>query len=196
MVEEVACEKIPRLESFDSHDIGSLLFCRTYPQFLKMADIILSKKCPFCHLDPEVNKVLSETKLWRVWDNPYPHTHQLHHIMVVPKPHLTHLHHLTPHILENLGEALEWICLKYDLTGGGISMRFGNPEYNAGTVRHLHLNIQVPDLTGGVKITLSKTPEKMDENRQRMWVFEELRQGGRLEELSEKERGLVEGRLE
>lgn len=75
-------------------------------------------------------------------------------------------------------------------------MRFGDPRLNAGSVRHLHVNIQVPDGTGRVQVTLAKEPEEIEEKREILSIFEKMRQGATLQELGHEERALVIGRLE
>ena len=49
----------------------------------------------------------------------------------------------------------------FKIPGGGFVCRFGDRKFNAGTVGHQHFQIQVPDGTGPVKVTLFKsdTPE-------------------------------------
>jgi hypothetical protein len=44
-------------------------------------------------------------------------------------------------------------------------MRFGNPDFNASTIRHLHAHIQEPDLTGPAKATLAKDRSPQEEAR-------------------------------
>ena len=95
--------------------------------------------------------------LW-VWLNPYPQKFHSHHVMIVPRRHIAggNVSDLTPEEWLQILDALKWAIEFYQIPGGGFVGRFGDPEYNAGTISHLHFQIQVPDRTGNVKATFFK----------------------------------------
>ncbi len=74
-------------------------------------------------------------------------------------------------------------------------MRFGSPEYNAGSVLHQHANIIVPNGNGPVQVTLAKDTDKIHDITERMAAFELLRTGASVESLTIEQQALVKGRL-
>ncbi|MFH1089436.1 MAG: hypothetical protein V1716_03365 [Candidatus Uhrbacteria bacterium] len=139
-------------------------------------------RCLFCQLDHKKNQPLNKQGefdpegrdwplLW-VWLNPYPQKHHSHHIMIVPRRHIAdgNISDLTPDEWLQILDAIKWAIDFYQIPGGGFVGRFGDPEYNAGTISHLHFQIQVPDRTGNVKATFCKdrspVPEAARLNRE------------------------------
>ncbi|HEY4493301.1 MAG TPA: hypothetical protein VJB98_01640 [Candidatus Paceibacterota bacterium] len=139
--------------------------------------------CPFCKVDP--TKIIIEGNHVRLlWCNP-PHKHTKKHLLIVPKNHIT-----TPNDFMN-EEWLEflhffcWALDEYDMKGGGLGLRFGDPMFNAGSIEHFHWNLWEPDGTGRVQMTLAKEPEENAESAARAGrfaaIYERLRDEGHLE---------------
>jgi hypothetical protein len=61
------------------------------------------------------------------------------------------------------------------LPGAALVMRFGEVKRNAGSIRHLHCNIMVPDATKRVQATLAKDAGKVAEKLQVLHVWEKMR---------------------
>jgi len=74
-------------------------------------------------------------------------------------------------------------------------MRIGDPTYNAGSVRHIHANILVPDGTGRVRVTLAKEKEATASKMQILRVFELMRQGKEFGDLDPEDAALVQDRF-
>ena len=53
---------------------------------------------------------------------------------------------LDPNAGKELLEFVAWAEEKYKIPGGGWSMRFGDTNYSAGTVNHIHVQFIQPDL--------------------------------------------------
>lgn len=113
--------------------------------------------CPFCpkyfakyHPKP----ILRETKSWFVTENmnPYEGTHL--HLLLVPKKHVTFPHELSQAAKLDLFQAIEWCTKEFKLPTGSILLRFGNPELNGSSVKHIHAHIIVGNTksNGGEKI--------------------------------------------
>ena len=181
---------------------------RTYRQFLDMVDKAGNGICPFCpeHFDASKNCVIGKhgyrEEVWLAWKNPYPINHSSHHFIIAPARHITHLNDMTAEDWGNMNFLIREIVK--DLPGGCVAIRFGDPNLNAGSIRHLHVNIIVPDGTGDVQVTLAKNPQKKEEARSRVLAFEKLRLAGisaenapqQAEEiLSPEEMKIVDGRL-
>lgn len=177
----------------DQEDIGTLLNVRSLAQYSEMVARILSGHCPFCELDEKINKVFMEVAGWKVWDNPFPLKHTSEHLVLAPRKHVTHFAYLDNDDWRSIQAIVSGTTLR--LSGGALVFRFGDPRKNAGSVRHLHANIIVPDGTGRVQATLAKNPEEISEKRAILVIFEKLRTGTQLGQLSEEELALVRERI-
>ena len=116
----------------------------------RMEDIIEAGHCPFCrenlckyHQEP----ILKEGKFWIVTTNQWPYKHSKHHFLLIYKVHAVNLSDLSPAAGQELFELLAEIEESYQLKGGGFAMRFGDTDYSAGTINHLHIQLIEPDLT-------------------------------------------------
>lgn len=131
-----------------------------------MEEIIAADHCPFClenlqkyHQEP----ILKEGKYWLLTTNKWPYTNTKYHFLLIHKTHIEHLLELTPEAGAELIEIAQWTAKEYDIPGGGLAMRFGDTEYSAGTVAHLHVQLLQPDIdTPGydeapVRIKIGKT---------------------------------------
>ena len=145
----------------------NLANAREAEQKAVMEDIVEAKHCPFCrenlckyHQEP----ILKEGKFWLVTNNQWPYKHTKHHFLLIYKVHAVSLNDLSPAAGQELFELLAEIEQAYDLKGGGFAMRFGDTDYSAGTVNHLHIQLIEPDLTDPdfvpVRIKIGKETEK------------------------------------
>jgi len=132
-----------------------------------MATIIDNAECPFCmtnlakyHKEP----ILLDGKYWLATKNQWPYEHTKYHFMAILKTHKENLNELTAEEGAELITMLGELQTKYALPGGGMSMRFGDMLYSAGTVKHLHAFLIQPDATAPdfepVRVKLGKTPKK------------------------------------
>lgn len=187
--------EIPKIAGLNRDQVLTLMNCRSYKQYLSMVSGYEAGQCPFCDPLGEQNIVLYEDLGWRVWKNPYPIDHTYLHLIMAPKQHVTFVGDISPSDFEAMGRIFKWARREFELIGGAFAMRFGSPQFNAGSVLHLHTNIIVPDGSGAVQVTLAKDPEKVTETIARMRIFEKLRHGAELPDLSLEEAGLIEGRM-
>ncbi|MCL2110228.1 hypothetical protein FWH30_01435, partial [Microgenomates group bacterium] len=78
---------------------------------------------------------------------------------------LTDLAQLTPKMHQEFFEMVNWAIKEYGVSGGAFCFRFGDSNYSAGTVAHLHAQFIVPDLekTGyePVRFKIGKDKEKL-----------------------------------
>lgn len=170
---------------------------RTLRQYLEYIKDQLSGVCPFCKLDLEKNIMVASNDVWTAWKNPYPLNNTDLHLVMAPREHLTHIRDLMTEDWLAFGELLETISILFSnqMPGGGLIMRFGDQEFHAGSIKHLHANLIVPNLRGEVRIPLAKDPEEIEEKRKIIEVFEKIRSGTKPEDLSLKEFELVKDRL-
>jgi diadenosine tetraphosphate (Ap4A) HIT family hydrolase len=177
----------------DQEDIGTLLNVRSLAQYTEMVGRILSGHCPFCELDEKINRVIVEIGGWRIWENPFPLKHTSDHFVLAPRRHVTHIADLGNDDWRSIQAIVSGTTQR--LSGGALVFRFGDPRKNAGSVRHLHANVIVPDGTGRVQATLAKEPGEISEKRAILVVFEKLRTGTELSQLSKEELALVRDRI-
>lgn len=187
--------EIPKIPGLNRDQVLTLMNCRSHNQYLSMIGDYEAGRCPFCDPLDEKNVVLHQDLGWRVWKNPYPLKHTSLHLIMAPRQHVTDIQDISPSDFEAMGRIFKWARHEFEFKGGAFAMRFGSPEFNAGSVLHLHANIIVPDGTGAVQITLAKDTAKVEETIARMKVFEKLRGNASPVGLSNEEAALIEGRL-
>lgn len=114
-----------------------------------MKEIVASEQCPFCaenlrkyHKEP----ILKEGQYWLVTKNQWPYKHTKQHLLIIYKEHGVCLNDLDPAAGAELFTFLKELETEYDVQGGGFSMRFGDTDYSAGTVNHLHVQFVEPDI--------------------------------------------------
>lgn len=114
-----------------------------------MRKIIAANECPFCqenltkyHKKP----IIKKGKYWLVTTNQWPYSHTKFHFMLIATEHVEKLAELAPEAGAELIELTSWLEKEYQFPGGGLALRFGNTNYSAGSVAHLHVQVVVPDL--------------------------------------------------
>ena len=115
-----------------------------------MENIISAGHCPFCeenirkyHKQP----ILKEGRYWIVTDNQWPYKNTKVHLLIIYKEHATDLSGLDPESGKELLEFVTWAEKEYQIPGGGWAMRFGDTNYSAGTVNHIHVQFIQPDIS-------------------------------------------------
>jgi ATP adenylyltransferase len=131
-----------------------------------MEDIADANHCPFClenlqkyHKKP----ILKEGEYWLLTENQWPYENTTIHLLAIYKQHVTDLASLDPEAGKELLEMMQWAETEFKIPGGGFVVRFGDTDYSAGTVNHLHAQLLQPDihaptyLDKPVKIKIGKT---------------------------------------
>ena len=115
----------------------------------EMERIIAAGHCPFClenfqlyHKQPTE----FEGDHWIITKNQWPYENTKYHYLAILKRHAEQLHELTAEEGGELITLLGEVQKKYDIPGGGFAMRFGDTNYSAGTVMHLHAQFIIPDI--------------------------------------------------
>lgn len=115
-----------------------------------MEEAIRAGECPFClenirlgiyHRQP----ILHEGNYWLLTQNQYPYDNAKVHLLLILKTHAERLSELPPEALAEMSWLLQWAERTYTAPGGAVCMRFGDTEFSAGTVRHIHAQFIVPD---------------------------------------------------
>lgn len=115
----------------------------------EMRKIIERSHCPFCaenlalyHKIPN----MKEGKYWIVTPNQWPYDNVKMQLLAIAKTHAETLPELDPAAGEELLRFFSEIVEEYQIPGGGLAMRFGDTNYSAGTVKHLHAQFIWPDI--------------------------------------------------
>lgn len=114
-----------------------------------MTDIIAAGHCPFCLENLKKyhkQEIIKDGKYWILTSNQWPYENTKLHLLLISKPHAEKLSELDPQAGQEMIEFFAWAEQKYQIPGGGIGFRFGDTNYSAGTVKHLHAQFIVPDI--------------------------------------------------
>lgn len=137
-----------------------------------MKKILEDGDCPFCLVN--INKyhheeVLKSGDFWFLTYNKWPYEHTKVHLLAIYKDHAENLSELDPNSGNELLEMMQWAQKEFNVSGGGWAMRFGDTNYSAGTVQHIHVQFIQPDLEDPdyqpVRIKIGKSPEKLRINK-------------------------------
>jgi diadenosine tetraphosphate (Ap4A) HIT family hydrolase len=137
---------------------------------------IMNGVCPFCQIDPGVNRVIHENDSWRVWKNKLaPRSGQDYQFIIPAKRHIESFSELFSEETFDLLSAIQWIDKEFDITGGVLVIRSGDPAKNAKSVPHLHVNYHVPTGVDRVEVTIAKSQEDLMKKLPILIVFEKMR---------------------
>lgn len=106
--------------------------------------------CTFCEINPDRNPKIREGEHWWVTHNAFPPAGHQSMVLFVPHDHIVQiggLQKITAEMWAELQEHIQWAEEEFNAPGGAVAMRFGDPEYNAGTMHHFHVHMIVPDRT-------------------------------------------------
>ena len=105
--------------------------------------------CPFCmenlgkfHESP----IEWEGAHWVITKNGWPYENTKVHLLAILKVHQESVNNLSAAAASELFTALNWAIKTYNIPGGGLVVRFGDSNYSAGSVQHLHAHIIQPDI--------------------------------------------------
>lgn len=132
-----------------------------------MSQIIDNAECPFCtenlkkyHTKP----IIKDGPYWLLTENAWPYENTKLHLLAILKTHAETLSELPAAAGAELIELFAWVEKEYQVPGGGIAIRFGDTNYSAGTVKHLHAQFVWPDIEKAdfqpVRIKIGKNKER------------------------------------
>ncbi len=121
---------------------------READQIEVMKKIADEAHCPFCEENLRLyhkNPILKEGEFWLATKNQWPYKHTKHHILLIYKKHATKLSELESAAGGELFSMIKELEKELEFEGGGFAMRFGDTDFSAGTVNHLHVQLVIPD---------------------------------------------------
>lgn len=114
-----------------------------------MRKIVATGKCPFClvnFVEHQTEETLFDGKYWLLTYNRWPYKNTKVHLLAIYKEHAEHLTEVDPEAGRELIEVFQWASQHFDVPGGGFVMRFGDTNFSAGSVHHLHAQFIQPDI--------------------------------------------------
>ncbi len=151
-----------------------LMGCRQFNQFCCTWRAIEDPErfCPFCPTElTRRRREPTETEGgWILLENEFPRQ-DARMFLVVPRRHLTSDDNLGTDDWQDIGKLHRSCKSLYNIPGGGLLMRFGDPRDHAGTIQHLHMNVIQPTREGGCTLPLAKSREAHQEDYARLRDF-------------------------
>lgn len=129
--------------------LGNIGNARTPEQVAHMKATTEKGICCFCDINRNVNPVdLLVNYYWRGLENGWPYPYHMYHLVLPAIDHATSLRGIGDDRWYN-GLALACDLVdEYRIPGGGIVLRSGEFIHHAGTLSHLHFQLQVPSRLG------------------------------------------------
>lgn len=93
----------------------------------------------------EPKKIILESDHWFVFENQHRYKDAQFQFVFVSQHYGESMWDFSPEAQENLFTLAKEICGKYNIVGGGFSMRFGTPSKSGATVKHFHAQLIVPE---------------------------------------------------
>jgi len=134
--------------SKNKNDFININNSREKDQTEVMQKIADQAHCPFCEENIRLyhkNPIMMEGKYWLVTKNQWPYKHTKHHLLLIYKKHATKLAELETAAGIELFNMIKDLEKEFKFEGGGLAMRFGDTDFSAGTVNHLHVQLVIPD---------------------------------------------------
>jgi diadenosine tetraphosphate (Ap4A) HIT family hydrolase len=129
-----------------------------------MEEIMAADHCPFCQENLEKyhkQPILKDGTYWLVTTNQWPYDHTRFHFLLIYKQHVTTIAEMDVEAGKELLEIAQWLEKEHSVPGGALAMRFGDTDYSAGTVAHIHVQFIVPEISDenfeSVRIKVGKT---------------------------------------
>lgn len=133
-----------------------------------MRKIITAGHCPFClanlakyHKQP----ILQKGRFWLLTYNQWPYQNTKLHLLAIYKTHAEKLSDLDQAAGQELIKFMQWAEKEFNVPGGAFAVRFGDTNYSAGTVAHIHAQFIWPDISAPdyqqkpVRIKVGKTKD-------------------------------------
>lgn len=165
----------------------ALVGCSTDGYYADMRRHFEAGSCPFCAIDHAKNTVIEVTEpwsnRWRCWKVGGDYTTRAKtatQILFFPKDHIG-IEELTREHWADRHDIHKWVKKNYTPRGGGTADRWGETEYNVGTVPyHYHLTYYLPTLAGGVIVPFAKDADRIESDTQKMLKRKKLFEDGEI----------------
>lgn len=159
-----------------SEDVWQLFNCSNLEYYRLKVQTLRDGVCGFCTIDSKVNTIYFETNHWIVMENSVaPRSDQVHQFVIPSKRHVFSFSELHFDEVAELSAVINLIDSRFNIDGGVIVIRSGNPARNARSMPHLHVNYHVPTGEKKVEITIAKSEQDLEKKLPVLLVFEKMR---------------------
>ena len=126
----------------------ALQFARTKGYKKILQNIIASNKCPFCpdNFKYHNKPILKIFNGWMATENAWPYAGTKRHFIIISVKHKNKFSDITPKDFQAVQYLANWLIKKYNIKGGGLTLRFGDQIYTGATVSHMHFHLIQPQL--------------------------------------------------
>jgi diadenosine tetraphosphate (Ap4A) HIT family hydrolase len=134
------------------------------PEYKKaMDEIVTTTECPLCTLKWHPNPIIRDDGYWLLTKNGFPYEDTKQHLLMIAKRHIVDIGELTDQEAISMFKTVKWANTEFNIEGGGLAMRYGNPKYTGATITHLHAHLiqselAEPDSEGKIKAKVVKFP--------------------------------------
>jgi ATP adenylyltransferase len=114
-----------------------------------MQEIIKAGHCPFCpenFIQYNTDPFVKEGEHWFLVPNRWPYENTKQHFLLITKAHVEAFAELSPDASAELFKLAAWAIAEYKIDGGALALRFGDTNYSAGSVQHMHAQLIQPDI--------------------------------------------------
>lgn len=97
------------------------------------------------NVDQNAQKILFQTEYWHVSENRYPRAGSKISFLVVAVGPVYEIEEISPEMWLDLQKIWQRLVKEYNIAGGGICMRFGDPAKSGASLTRLHAHIIMPE---------------------------------------------------
>jgi len=109
-------------------------------------EITKTGKCPFCKENFKYHKkpIHKKKNGWFLTENSWPYENTDFHFVIIGEKHKENILELTKKDLEAVFFLVKWATKKWEIKGGALTIRFGDPNFTGASVSHLHFHLITP----------------------------------------------------
>ena len=107
-------------------------------------------------LDPEVidQEILQVRNNWYITKNRFPHQGTGEQFLIVSKNPIYSIEDINEEMWKELEEIWLYLIKEYNLSGGALCFRYGDPALSGSSLKRLHAHVIMPDLEGKIRFPI------------------------------------------
>lgn len=111
-----------------------------------MLDMEAAHKDPMAleNIDQAAQKIIFQTDYWHVSENRYPYENAEKQFLIVAMKPVYEITDISPEMWLDLQQVWQRLVKEYQVDGGAICMRFGDPAKSGASLTRLHAHIIMP----------------------------------------------------
>lgn len=114
------------------------------------------------NVDQEAQPTLFRTDYWFVSENRYPYDGAERQFLIVATGPVYTIEEISPAMWLDLQQIWQRLVKEYNVAGGGICMRFGDPAKSGASLTRLHAHIIMPQAGAKVRFPIGGRTELKD----------------------------------